>query len=460
VITALRNNARLRQGLGNFVLVFMSVGIVILYSSYQRPLWTDELQHFYLYGSSNYPRSEAALLEGSLGIVAPVLDGQAAAWYSSSWFYMLVNFLSLDVSGASSVALRLPSLISGALICLFAAWFLRNQKLSFIWQLAALLALAAQSYAMYFVGEARPYIPLAATVLGTALYFSVQPNRRRIWPVAVTGWVCVIFGVLNHAYFVGYAIAFALFFYFAGIYTARQAPTWRELWRSSSPVMVSVAIALAVLIRVPSSLRVPRLEYEDQWVYMRANGGFLRVFSDNHLQFLPLPQNVAVLFVIGALGTVLALFILSLWRYRELASLVVPAAFVLLSLALSAGISLGSLIGGYEILNRQWIASLVLVPVGAMWVFGNAAILLKSVNEWLSTILTVVVVVVLTAMSFYRLTGQIDALQNYSEIAQDYRTKWSGTTAEDASILFEEIGWETANVNIYLGGPVWSVTSQ
>jgi hypothetical protein len=191
---------------------------------------------------------------------------------------------------------------------------------------------------------------------------------------------------------------------------------------------------------------------------MRTNGGFLQVLSDNHLQFLPLPQVASVLLVFAGLLAGFVLFILSLRRYQALSMIVVPASFVYLSLALSAAISLGSLIGGYEILNRQWLASLILVPVGAIWLVGNLVKLIDSKSLLLGRSVTAVVVIVLAAMSLYRLNGQSQALRGYAEIARDYQNKWAGTTAEDAPNLFEEMGWETANINIYLGGPVWPVT--
>jgi hypothetical protein len=90
-MTTLIRNPRLREGLGNFILVFLSVGIVILYSSYQRPIWIDE------YLQIAYAAFEPQSLVGAF---ANSMQTGADGWTNfagSGFFYSAVQYPGLQI---------------------------------------------------------------------------------------------------------------------------------------------------------------------------------------------------------------------------------------------------------------------------------------------------------------------------------------------------------------------------
>jgi hypothetical protein len=95
--------------------------------------------------------------------------------------YMLVDFWLLKLFGASSFALRLPSLLSAVWLLVCATMVLGSRGLGNMWKLALILALLAQTSLMNFAAEARPYMPLAAATMGTLTYYAAPIERRRGW---------------------------------------------------------------------------------------------------------------------------------------------------------------------------------------------------------------------------------------------------------------------------------------
>src|SRR4051794_23138357 len=171
-------------------LAVWAVVAIGLYSSYGRPIWTDEFLHFALGGLPSAGDAVSVIHHTTAGINF----GQTGA-------YMFADFLLLKAFGASSVALRLPSLLSGVVLLISALVFLRTRGVGYLGQFVLLAALVGQSTLMYYVGEARPYMPLAASVVGVLAYYSIPIDRRTHWAARVLGWGAVVLGCMMHPYF-------------------------------------------------------------------------------------------------------------------------------------------------------------------------------------------------------------------------------------------------------------------
>jgi hypothetical protein len=95
-----------------------------------------------------------------------------------------------------------------------------------------------------------------------------------------------------------------------------------------------------------------------------------------------------------------------------------------------------------------------------VWFLAALYTYLKPRVKWAAYGLAAASFLVIGAMAAYRLYGQVGALQSYAATAAEYREKYAGVTIADSERLYDELGpVEAANVNIYLGGPVWPVFS-
>jgi hypothetical protein len=192
--------------------------------------------------------------------------------------------------------------------------------------------------------------------------------------------------------------------------------------------------------------------------YTTPHGGFLRVWADTSFQFLPLPSVVAPLVVVGlvALGAISLFYD---FRGRQLfRGFVEPVSFTLLLLGLSALIGAASLFGGYQILNRQWIASLLLMPTAFVWLAVAVGHNVKVLHPNAYKVLFLVIAVPIVLMGLYRGESRAQALvsaeTNLQQIAATYPQINEGNAA--SFILGEPGAVAVANINLAVGGEVWS----
>jgi hypothetical protein len=318
------------------------------------------------------------------------------------------------------------------------------------------MGLGAQSFLMYFVGEARPYLPLAATVCAIAFYYSLPLFTRQRPIFATIGWSTMLIGVMNHGYFIGYLIALAGFFYFADVYLGESKLNFRQFFKWTNPWLISTAIFVALLVRGVSAIRVgsPDLFTRDQqWDFIRPYGGLINVWVDNHLQFLPLPQSAASTILIAF---ALASALVFAWSVRNtyLRPLFVALAYMWLALFLTLGLVLVSWVTGYQILNRQWVASLAITPVAFTWICAEISRLLSGARRrWVAPAVFVCALMLIATMFAYRTQQKVGALRSYASQAVEYRQKWSSVSESD--LIAIEGDWEVANIRIYRGDRDW-----
>ena len=453
---AVRYPSQTRRAFENFVLIFLSVGIVALYSSYRRPIWIDEMWHF-AWGGISDP------LLAAYAVVTPLFDGTARAPYTESWLYFLWNIPLLEIFGANSVALRLPSLLAGIALLWLSIYFLRLKGLGFGWQILALCGFMAQTPLMYFAGEARTYMPLTAAVVGIALYFSSPVETRSTTAVRVVGFTSGIIGALLHTYVLMYAGILAATFAF--IYR-RQRSNAAQGRRTS--FLANLGIPLLLTIGVIGVL--PRfITFLNTWVFQSAEP-YWEETPDGPWRFLqPLDLPYAFLYAHFAFAPKVAVsvpiglgvFLLVLYYLRRknllAAAIVPPVALIFSALVASIAITAASVVGGYWVLTKQWVASFALVLLGCVWLCG---VIFHNIPTSLTRhrgLLVAGSAILILATVSPKVYEQVQGLEEFSLIAETYRDEWAGTTSQDGEVLW---GVEDVqNINIYLGGPVWPINA-
>jgi len=427
--------------------------IVGIFSSYRRPIWIDEFLQF-AFGA--LPNLETALRLAS--------DTASGVNHGQTGTYFIINYLSLNALGANYMVLRWPSLLAAFIMLLYAVYFLREKGAELYWQVAVLLAYASQVALMYYAGEARSYMPLAAATVGVLCYYSIPVRERTNAVPRLIGWSAVLIGVTMHPYFALYWPALILFSYFTmnGRYSPKSG--LHKFLVFANPALLIGGFSLVGLIGVATWLR-PQPEFQrDPFEGLRDSGGFAATLAQTHLQLLPAMSPALSIAVLAALLiSIVGILMASANRVagkpsetNGVKNLLPPLVLILLALALSSVLSLISLSNSYWILPRQWVASLALVPVGLVWLLFEVTKSLRLTHNSLARIFAVASVALILTFGVNRLWNQLQVTQ--SEIIQfnewqasavlgKARTKPQPTTNEEWTIL--------ANNNVIVGGEVW-----
>jgi hypothetical protein len=437
------------RGAQNFVLIFLSIGVVALYSSLNRPIWTDEKQHF-AWGGIEDP------LEAMRQIVTPILEGNAQTWYASSWLYFIFDYWLLNVFGANSLALRAPSIVSALLLLLFAVLFIRRQAFGFYWQLVTVLAFLTQTFFMYFAGEARPYMPLAASVLGVALYYSLNLGDRVTWWGRAIGWGSALVGVLMHAYVIFYLLGICLLFLILA--KRNQGFNWetKQTLNWLNPAILLSAVGIEVLTRVPSVLRGGSRFAGDPFEFT-ARENLVSSFFFSHFPNFPVSWYSIRIFVILLLASLLAMLIARPHWSDQLKPLLGPIGLIGVGLSVSAFVSALSFVNGYWILSRQWVASMALCLLGTIWFFATLTRIIQSKSRLVAGAVALISGLMLCLFAPNRVAEQVRLLNDYRVQKEQIASEWADKSPAQIAPLWNET--DVPNINIAVGGPVWPVNA-
>jgi len=434
--------------IGVIIYAILGVALLALYSSWNRPLWYDEMVYYVLGGFSS-PNDVLAVVGET---TTNINQGTTGA-------YMVVDYLMLSMFGAQSWALRLPSLLFGIYFLAAAAVFLRGRGVGWpgLWALTFLLA--GQQTLMYYVGEARTYIPLAAAVTGlSAYYFLPLADRRRIGP-RLLGWSAVVIGVLFHPYF---ALYWPLILLFA-VLVQKQ---WRNMVRLANPVLVVTGTALYFAVASATWLR-GSARREDLDPYLFLVDPLWRSIVAQLTQAIYVER---ILVVVVALVFVISAVLVSRSRAEALDAVRQwwpPVVLLVISFLSAMVISFISLQQQFWIIPRQWIASIALSSLAIIWLFSAIIRRILVVQGTLPAAITGGVLgLALFVGSVVPITAQVDQLRGWS--AQRAGVDISATASrEDLALELDRVAagqreplsedeWVVfSNANIVLGGPVW-----
>ena len=443
------SNLRLpREGLAIAGYVALSCLALVLYSSWNRPLWYDEMVYFVLGG-----------FDSTRDVLRVVAETTTNVNQGVTGAYMLLDYWSLTDFGAHLWALRLPSLVFGVYFLVVGAVFLRGRGVTWVGVWALPVLLVGQQTLMYYVGEARTYMPLVAAVVGVLAYYFIPIQERRKVSSVVLGWSAVLIGVLFHPYF-------ALYWPVIVVFAALVQGQWRRLVLFANPLLVVVgsltyfAVASATWLRGNAATQDldPFFWLQDPlWKAITA-----QLFQGIYVEHL-LVVGFGILVVSAAALSVRSRHDLKLtlnvwWP---------PVLLVAMSWALAAAISLVSLQQQFWIIPRQWIASIALVAVGIVWFWSVAIRRVREVRgRTVAAVLTVTVGGLIAASAIQ------PALDRWGQL-REWTALRSATSVEDAPsredlarllgnhesgkapAMTEEEWVEFSNANVRRGGEVW-----
>ena len=112
----------------NTIIFFYAITVVILYCALDKPIWFDELIHYCLGGFSSVDSAWHALMQ------------TLTSWnHGQTGFYMMLDYFLLKLFGASSFALRLPSILSALWLLASATIIMKYLKFGLLWQILIII---------------------------------------------------------------------------------------------------------------------------------------------------------------------------------------------------------------------------------------------------------------------------------------------------------------------------------
>ena len=417
------------------------------YSSWNRPLWYDEMVYFVLGGFG----STADVLSVIQQTTTNVNQGVTGA-------YMLVAYWSLEIFGAHFWALRLPSLLFGIYFFIVAAVFLRIQKVGWLGVTALPVLLMGQQTLMYYIGEARTYIPLAAATVGVLAYYFIPIDRRRRTGPRLLGWSAVLVGVTFHPYFAVYwplVLAFAL----------TVTRSWRIVVRFANPFLVLTGAVVYFAIAGLTWLR-GTAKTEDLNPYTWLGDSLLLAIPAQLFQFVYVQRTLVIVSGILVISSLVLAsrglrpsWVLHRWS---------PAiALILVAFIASWIISATSIAQEFWVIPRQWIASIALTSVAIIWFWSRAiASVQQGSGARAASSIRIAVGAVIAISAIAPLINQFQSLADWRREITDGPTS-ALLTEEDLKLVLDQFErrdraelteqeWvDYSNANIAAGGAVW-----
>lgn len=431
----------------------LAVAALVLNSATGRPIWVDEYVHFAL--------AAEPTTADALDMLRQTL-GQGSISHGQTGTYMLLDYWLLSLAGADALALRLPSILSAALMFAAAILLFRRLGLSIGWQLAVVLALCGQHLLMYFAQEARPYLPLAAAATAMLAYYMLRPARPRSRGVLALGIAAMLLGVLMHPYFALYWPAMLLVAWVHHLDSTGQRPSLLALVRFANPGLVAAGVAIFLLLGLATWMPGQGRFAYDPFEWMKSPTLAEHFLAYSHWQFVMPRLDLAIgLTVVAVVGPAL----LPGTRRAALRGLLPPALLILVALGLSVMVSWLSWRVNYWILPRQWVGSVPLTAIGLVWLWAEAARLWAGLWRGLGWLACGMALWIVSAQALALRENRMREARAQAE-SLPARLAESGCATLDPAAIEAPPGrppanndqWVAlANRNILCGGPVWPV---
>lgn len=427
-------------------LVFITLYGLFLSSSFFRLIWIDEFVNFAMGAATSF--SDAWFI---------VVQTTPAINHGHTGIYLLLSYFGLSHFGANALVLRAPAMLSGALLMFFAVYFFRILRFSIVWQFLAVMALFGQSLIIYFIGEARTYMPLTASVVGLLVYYmgrAIGPNDRIL---RLIGIASAVLGVLMSPYIAVYWPAMVVVGYFYYLLENQQRPHLKTLLNFINIPLVMAGTASFFLIGTLTWMRgSPTFNYDSfQWI--RQPSIWWNLIDYSHIQFISMHKIIAtILTAIAVIGSII------LTDCRAILRFLTPILLIFVTVLLSAILVYMSYRMNYWILPRQFVASSALIALGLIWLWAEATRLIahRSIPAGIAVGLAAAFIVF----------GQVQ--KNHSAQWSRLRAEAEAQTRTNSSIACippsimpqglslqeSNDAWVAeANRNILCGGPIWPV---
>lgn len=428
-----------------FAIVTTSVIALCLFSSWNRPLLYDEFVYL-VAGSLSLPEILSVIQETTTNVNQGVTGA-----------YLLTDWALMQVFGAADWALRLPSLVFGALFIVYSLTFLRHKGVGAFGLTLFPIFLITQELVIHYAGEARTYMPLAAATIGLLTYYSATPQWRKSLAGRSTGWSAAIVGVLFHPYIALYWPVVLLFGYWTQHRGShRYASTVRNILRWSNPPLVITGVIIYTAIALATWARGRATTFVDPFNFLPGPLP-VEILAQNLYAFRPLATATITAAALAiTIGALLAHQPQSS-RQATAKALIEPAVLFVAAFVLSLLVSLSSIVADFWIFPRQWIASTALAAIAIFW----AGFVLCQQAACISTARGTTVAIALSAATVVAAAGVV--FHQVTDL-RDWNTRQPASQPDQADLaqnlaragLLTDAEWmEYAQVNVDQGGPVW-----
>ncbi|MGE4232448.1 MAG: hypothetical protein AB7F43_03880 [Bacteriovoracia bacterium] len=421
----------------NWILGILAFLATLISYRLGRGLWIDEVLQFAV-GSYDSTKDAWSV---TISTVGGINHGQTG-------LYFILNYWALKLFGAHNLCIRFPSLLFSFFFFAATAHLYSILKIPFRWRIWGFLLLFANPWFSDFIGEGRPYLPLAACSLGVLSYY-LTPLKERKGVVNFFGWIGVLFGVLIHPYFsVYWAVLFLYSIYFHKVSFQKPKEVLSHLNLSLFACGVLGYFGMGL-----SGWMIHRVHFgssEDPFFWLPKDVSLPRLLISTHFQSIGKAKGlfVPLLFLVP-------IFLRSRRKKDfEFESIAVLGAVVL---GVSAFLSWVSYRNNYWILQRQWIASIGICLVLSPW-FASKLEAVFSNNfkkKWANTInLWFWVLMALTCFETAKL-AQFRIQSSFEALTSSHRpfTEAEKKTKPTSNGQWEEL----ARANVREGGPVWPI---
>lgn len=412
------------------MLVTLALIIVGANSGFSKPIWIDEYLHF-AFGALSLSETLAVIRETT---------GSGVNW-GQTGTYFFVSHVTGSVFGPSPWALRLPSILSGLALLMATGWFMRVRGFGTVWQAFAVVAVASQTTLMYYVGEARPYLPMAASVIGALAFFATPIKLRHHWVARALGWFGILLGSILHPYWLPFMGVVAVFARWA--HTLEQRDQRSDLRAFLHLPLLAAGLVLYVVMALLTWADGTVTAVVDSLEFVLSVENAIRTLASTHLSAL---VSVSPILAVLLVFTIAVVALLHEPRLRA------PALLMVVGFTSSVALAALSYLRSYWILQRQWVGGMALVALGLAWV---AAELWSSEIERFKGARRAVALSLVAVVSvgfLVDLRNQVAAVQEHREVMAVYRV--DSDTARD--LLLQERDYvRAANVNAVTGGPIW-----
>ncbi|NEO69182.1 hypothetical protein [Moorena sp. SIO3H5] len=448
-------NKLINYHISNICLLLLSLFCVALHSSFGRPIWIDEFLHF-AFGS--YDTTAEAWKAISQSILT-INHGQTG-------IYMLIDHWLMQLFGANIFWLRFPSIFSGLVLFLAAIYLFRLWGMPFLWQVIGIFALFAQTKLMYFVGEARPYMPLVTATVCTLAYYSTPLPQRSRPILTFFGLFSILMGVLFHPYFSVYWLAIIVFTYLQKlIQTGEKISINSVIKHTNIPLSVLGTIVYFTLGLLTWLRERPEFTF-DPFYSIKKDELLIDFIELSHFEFLQKFLDPLLIIILVILSIIIVYPKLRKVYLKELIS---PVFLIIIALGISIFLSYVSFRSNYWILKRQWVASISLVPLAFVWLAYRISRLFYKINiilafSWIILCFTPIViqfheVAIDNSQALRERLAQISVIskeeQDYFEYLESIQyfkpSKQQSQNVDDSNKYWVSL----ANKNFKQGGRVW-----
>lgn len=426
-------------------IVTTSVIALGLFSSWNRPLLYDEFVYF-VAGSLSLPEVLSVIQETTTNVNQGVTGA-----------YLLTDWGLMQVFGAADWALRLPSLVFGALFIVYSLTFLLHKGVGTFGLALFPVFLITQELVMHYVGEARTYMPLAAATIGLLAYYSATPQWRTSLAGRVTGWSAAIVGAIFHPYVALYWPVVLLFGYWTEHRGQRQRKGLAQsIARWSNPAMVITGVVIYTAIALSTWARGRATAFVDPFNFLPGPLP-VEIVVQNLYAFIPL--LAAVTAAVALVVTAIAVFVPSsrAQRRQTLRRIAEPIVLFVMAFGLALAVSLSSIAADFWIFPRQWIASTALAALAIYWggcqLYQRARDSSPARGMIVASLLAAAVIITAAGVA----TQQVAYLREWATrpLAEQPDRRSLAEKLDRVGTLSDSEWMEFSQANLDQGGPVW-----